>query len=399
MRRFSLLLHLRFYILHLLLIIFSVPAKAQTFQVIDGDTINFMTSDSVRQGIWREYWINGNLKSEVFYVNGKKDGIELIYYAVPHCLAEEQVYSNGELNGSHITYSRFCKKLHMENYSLGVKNGKDISYHPSGKIKSEGNFKGGKLSGYYKHYDEKGKVKFESKSKKDAPDFIGKSDTPLLKDTLFNSIYRIMNRHTEWSKKLIVMDVTGSMYPFIDELLDWIRLEIQKDSTIKNFVFFNDGDDKPQSQKKIGSAGGLYTVSTRDPEVLRKLLLTAISKGGGGDIAENPVEAILEGLKKYPADEVILVADNAAPARDIKLATKINVPVHIILCSVNELRYVHPDYLSIAYLSKGSLHTMKKDLPLPEDIQLSVPFQYMGLKYMLTSSGIKLRSYYDEDEY
>lgn len=49
--------------------------------------------------------------------------------------------------------------------------------------------------------------------------------------------------------------------------------------------------------------------------------------------AENDLEALLE-AKKYMDDnwELILIADNYSPVRDIELLEKLDIPVHVILC-------------------------------------------------------------------
>ena len=55
--------------------------KAQSFlnyKVYENDTINLLDKDSLKQGVWKEFWANGDLKSEVIYKNNKKQGLEKI---------------------------------------------------------------------------------------------------------------------------------------------------------------------------------------------------------------------------------------------------------------------------------------------------------------------------------
>ncbi|MFY7733462.1 MAG: hypothetical protein ACOVSR_08245, partial [Bacteroidia bacterium] len=47
---------------------------SQSFTLHDGDTIN-VTIDGKKQGFWRYYWPNDDLKYEVFYENNEKQGI------------------------------------------------------------------------------------------------------------------------------------------------------------------------------------------------------------------------------------------------------------------------------------------------------------------------------------
>ncbi|GIV27965.1 MAG: hypothetical protein KatS3mg027_1779 [Bacteroidia bacterium] len=59
----------------ILLAILNCNINAQSylsFEVIDGDTINIIDKNGLKQGIWRTFWSNGDLRSETFYIDGKK---------------------------------------------------------------------------------------------------------------------------------------------------------------------------------------------------------------------------------------------------------------------------------------------------------------------------------------
>ena len=87
-----------------------------------------------------------------------------------------------------------------------------------------------------------------------------------------------------------------------------------------------------------------------------------MKNGGGGDAPENDLEAILEGMNKFKVyDEIILIADNYANIKDIKLLSKIKKPIRIILCGVDG-EGVNVDYLNLAYATKGSIHTIEDDI-------------------------------------
>lgn len=118
-----------------------------------------------------------------------------------------------------------------------------------------------------------------------------------------------MNRYkSRWTKELIVMDITGSMYPYAQQVSTWLQLHLSTDSTQRYFVFFNDGDRKPDVVKKIGTTGGIYFTAARKVEDIISTMNLAIKNGEGGDAQENVIEAILYGLKKskrystYPID-------------------------------------------------------------------------------------------------
>lgn len=171
-------------------------------------------------------------------------------------------------------------------------------------------------------------------------------------------IYKVLDRNTQWKDLLLVSDWTGSNYQYAAQSIYWHMLNVDK-SGIKYFAFFNDGDDKSEFDKKIGETGGLYFAPASNTRKVVTTFKTSMRKGLGGEIPENDVEAIVKSLEQYPdAETVVLVADNS-PFRDFELIEKIKVPVHIILQGAEW--GINPQYINLAYLTGGSLHTLKKD--------------------------------------
>lgn len=175
-------------------------------------------------------------------------------------------------------------------------------------------------------------------------------------------VFKVMERNKKkWKNVLIVGDWTGSIYPFSSQILNWHKLNL-KNNPIKHFVFFNDGDDKKDKEKKIGETGGIYFTKTNDLIHVLDVMMQALQNGTGGDVPENDIEAILAGIEKYQdIDEVVLIADNNSPIRDIKLTPQITKPVRVILCGVDGGR-VNPQYVNLAKYTKGSLHTIEEDI-------------------------------------
>ncbi len=68
--------------------------------------------ESIKDGVHKEYYENGNLKKEVTYKNGKKDGVSKGYY------------ENGELFAQHILKD-------------GKEEGLSISYFQDGSLRME----------------------------------------------------------------------------------------------------------------------------------------------------------------------------------------------------------------------------------------------------------------------
>ncbi|WP_291726930.1 hypothetical protein [Bernardetia sp.] len=178
-------------------------------------------------------------------------------------------------------------------------------------------------------------------------------------DTVVNAVF---NRNPEWKRKLIVLDVTGSMYPYIEQVKYWYSLNYTLDSEIE-FVLFNDGNKTPDSNKKIGKTGGIYQCTSCKITELEKMLRRARIAGDGGDAPENDMEAVLYATKNAKGyyNELVLVADNLSNVRDIMFVYQLDVPVRIILCGT-VFGFVNEEYLNIAYLTGGSIHTIEEDI-------------------------------------
>ena len=357
-----------------------------SYKIYETDTINVIDQDSLKQGVWKEFWANGDLKNEVIYKNNKKQGLEIKWFDEPDCVEQESYYKDGMLDGPSIYYSKKCKKDFFETFKSGVKEGLELSYYPNGNIKAEGNFKKGNLNGYYKVYDKKGVFSFESRSTDSETNL-----QPNIADTAGNVIFNVLKRNKQFKSKLIVADLTGSMYPYAQQISTWLKLQFLKDSTSQHFVFFNDGDKKKDIDKKIGATGGVYYCRAKNVDALIASMELTIKKGTGGDAPENPIEAIIYGLNKSgKVDDVILIADNWAKARDIKMLVRIKVPVRVVLCGVYEGMEINEDYLNIAYKTKGSLHTIEQDITDLMKQSTGKKFNINGVDYIIKNGSVKV---------
>ncbi len=175
---------------------------------------------------------------------------------------------------------------------------------------------------------------------------------------LDSTVFNVLNRHPEWNKCLVIMDWTGSMYPYGGQAVLWHSLNFNK-SGLKYFVFFNDGDN--DTRKKIGRTGGIYFEKAENLKKIVNMLNRVKMKGNGGDTEENNLEAIIKGIQKYPDfNNVILIADNNSCMRDYCLLNEITVPVKVILCGT--YTGINPQFLNLAYKTKGSIHTIENDI-------------------------------------
>lgn len=171
------------------------------------------------------------------------------------------------------------------------------------------------------------------------------------------TLYRMRDR---WKHKVIVTDLTGSMTPYMDQVVLWHALQLVQGEE-NRYVFFNDGDRKADSAKMIGQTGGIYGTDRSNMDSLLNVMVRTARAGDGGDSPENDLEALLEGARrKRGLDELILIADNFSDVRDMDLLIRLQVPVHIILCGADH--GVNENYLEIACKTGGSIHTIEQDI-------------------------------------
>ena len=210
------------------------------------------------------------------------------------------------------------------------------------------------------------------------------TDIPLRDST----ILKVIDRHKEWNDMAIVSDLTGSMTPYTVQILLWYKLSVlANDSRTKSFTFFNDGDNT-DGRKKTGEVGGIYTQIAEDYEDIEELALKCMRAGNGGDTPENNIEALLSAIKDCPeCGEFVMIADNYASPRDMVLAKQVTKPVRIIVCGGGDA--INPNYLKLARITGGSVHTLNGDLTdLAQKVEGS-KFMLQGLEYEISGGDIK----------
>ena len=189
---------------------------------------------------------------------------------------------------------------------------------------------------------------------------------------------RVLARNS-WKDMLIVADMTGSMSPYIAQLFIWLKLNTIDDK-VKQFLFFNDGDTKLTEDKLIGETGGFYYTKSNRYEDIEREAIRCFLSGDGGDETENDIEALLTGIELCPdCKEIILVADNNAPVRDLVLMKKLKKPIRVILCGATGK--INPQFLDLARNTNGSIHLMEQDLLDLIRIKEGESIELYGTKY------------------
>lgn len=212
------------------------------------------------------------------------------------------------------------------------------------------------------------------------------SQRPKYAEEMRHPILAVFERNKQWKGKVVVTDVTQSMEPYLDEVLMWHLLSAQRGESVR-YLFFNDGDQLPEGDKRIGETKGVYTCqgTSQNLDTVLANMAMAVAAGDGGRPPENDLEALLNGSRYHaPGKELILIADSHSPIRDIELLEHLQVPVRIILCGAEarnrRYRYLKPDineqYLDLARRTGGSIHTLSQDLlhlgQLPEGERVQV---------------------------
>ncbi len=198
--------------------------------------------------------------------------------------------------------------------------------------------------------------------------------------TLDSVVEKVLTRN-KWKSMMVCADVTGSMSPYVLQLLVWLKLNSNNQS-LKYFVAFNDGDDKQDKKKKIGKTGGIYSTPSWHYKDVANTVYTGVKNGNGGDAPENDIEALLFGQNYCNnCSNFILIADNNAPVKDIMLLHKINKPIKVILCGVSS--FINTNYLNIARKTGGSIHTIETDITHLALMKEGEIFEFNGREYKI----------------
>jgi hypothetical protein len=115
----------------------------------------------------------------------------------------------------------------------------------------------------------------------------------------------------------------------------------------------------------------------------------AIKAGLGGDVPENNCEALIKGIAMASGyTDVVMLADCWAGVRDIELIAKVSKPVKVIVCGGN--LGPHPDHVTIALRTGGSLHFLNEDINDLSLLRAGKPMTIRGRYYRYDGHRVKL---------
>jgi antitoxin component YwqK of YwqJK toxin-antitoxin module len=178
-----------FYII--IALFFSSITVAQSYEVIDGDTINLVDENGLKQGFWRifgrmkklpeyqpdqvveegtykdskknglwkRFFPNGKVKDEIEYVNNRPNGYYRTYYENGQ-IQEEGIWQRNRNVGQFKRYYENGQVAQEFNFNeTGKRDGKQVYYYENGQIMIEGEWAAGKESGEIVEYYENGDIK------------------------------------------------------------------------------------------------------------------------------------------------------------------------------------------------------------------------------------------------
>jgi len=191
-----------------------------------------------------------------------------------------------------------------------------------------------------------------------------------------------------WTDVLAVIDVTYSMDSCARTVVEWMTYA-HASTSIKMYVFFNDGDNMKDENKTIGATGGIYYTNSSNFSEVQRVMNGAKSRGSGGDGPENDIEALLSGVSLCPTcQNIVHIADNAATPRDLVLLPKLkNKHIKVIPCRVSISSYINPALVNIAMQTNGSLHTIGHDILNLSMIRMNDTINIDSYTYRRTVDG------------
>jgi antitoxin component YwqK of YwqJK toxin-antitoxin module len=118
-------------------------------------------TDNRKEGIWTEYYCNGNMKCKLTFVNGRADGFAQMFHENGK-ISEEGNWKNSRWTGNYKLYYDNGQVQHEFAFTAsGKREGNQKYYYPNGQLAIEGEFQNGKESGIIKEYFENGDIKAE----------------------------------------------------------------------------------------------------------------------------------------------------------------------------------------------------------------------------------------------
>lgn len=120
-----------------------------------------------QDGIWRFYYISGKLWGTIMFDKGTASGKAFLYFDDEDGTIKAQCeFEDGKINGIYREFYKNGERKAQIEYSEGKPDGEATFYYESGSLKIEGEYKEGDKTGKWKHYTETGDLMDKEKMKR-----------------------------------------------------------------------------------------------------------------------------------------------------------------------------------------------------------------------------------------
>ncbi|MBN2682938.1 MAG: toxin-antitoxin system YwqK family antitoxin [Bacteroidales bacterium] len=117
--------------------------------------------DSKKQGVWKAYYPDGTIKSEITFVNNKADGYAKFYFDNGK-VSEEGIWKGTKWTGDYKFYHKNGQMAYEWQFNeKGKRTGVQKYYHDNGQLMIEGEWNDGKETGVIKEYYADGTLRSE----------------------------------------------------------------------------------------------------------------------------------------------------------------------------------------------------------------------------------------------
>lgn len=135
-------------------IVFTLPLFSQN--ISEGkDGLYYDSQGALYTGTYRNFYENGQIKTEIPLINGLKSGSMMIYFQNGQT-NEIRSYKDGKMDGTWLTFTEKGSKVAEANYANGIKNGKWFIWDENGILRYDMTYDQGKKVGLWIIFDEKG---------------------------------------------------------------------------------------------------------------------------------------------------------------------------------------------------------------------------------------------------
>jgi len=118
-----------------------------------------------KEGVWDEYYPNGNVKTSITYRQNRQNGYAKIFYENGK-LSEEGIWRGNRWTGQYKFYHQNGNPSYVWNFDdEGKRTGEQKYFYENGQLRIEGNWQEGKEQGVIKEYYVTGKLRAESEWK------------------------------------------------------------------------------------------------------------------------------------------------------------------------------------------------------------------------------------------